>query len=787
MKRHARTAFALYLATLSGVTAYAQAKPGAEMPGLSFPLVLRSASVQVSIRENASFEICTADGKPLLDIQGLSLRGEVRGETLPEGEVEILEGAHPAVRITYGLGDIVTGKEAVPVKEKPVVSAVLNVYPRYVDLEWLITGVPATNPKASLDSTMVRRTVSGLIETIEQKCSFWKRHDSGGVPFEVPAGVLQAYPAADTPFVMAYKGRLNTRWKETKRGHAAVQFVEPGIFRSRMAIFPGDLRSPVCKQVLGAWEGRRYGVTFEDLPLYGLWESKPGKETELSFAARLDSGHETSRKVLLHAWIRDWDGRLLHEERKEIVLPGLGGIAHPVSCTVPEPRGIYFAEVSVRDPETGEEAFRRTNLSVLPPHAFKTTPDTSIFGIAAYWPIPDEESVQRLMDRMGVRWIRMGDTRLQHAPRIAMRQTRMNWSNTNKADRLAFLEKEFKALAENENGFWEVGNESNMSTLGIAMEGGGIGKALQAPAYSDFIRFLFEERKKHPEWQPVQILSQGLAGMDIPFTEKMKECGALDLIDGFCLHPGRGNFTPDYPVIRPWEEWKGRNGGNYWNYYASLKDARLTLRKLGRPELPLYLTEVYAPTYPNSYWEDSYRNAAENTFLSLVLAQAEGVKAAFWYQLFDTVWFDRFGVNPKNREYHFGLVQRDLSLKPSALGYIAAAETLEGAVFRGWVQFEDGAIRGMEWTSPRGPFYILWSRADGYVLTERKSPYASPEPWVDCWKTRTAVTLPARGEQVELTDCIGRATTLPVTDGTVRIELTGAPVVLRGLAALPLH
>ena len=45
----------------------------------------------------------------------------------------------------------------------------------------------------------------------------------------------------------------------------------------------------------------------------------------------------------------------------------------------------------------------------------------------------------------------------------------------------------------------------------------------------------------------------------------------------------------------------------------------------------------------------------------------------------------------------------------------------------------------------------------------------------------------ARDESVEMTDCIGRVTTLPVTNGTVRIELTGAPVVLRGLAPLPLH
>jgi len=41
---------------------------------------------------------------------------------------------------------------------------------------------------------------------------------------------------------------------------------------------------------------------------------------------------------------------------------------------------------------------------------------------------------------------------------------------------------------------------------------------------------------------------------------------------------------------------------------------------------------------------------------------------------------DRCGVDPKEREYFFGLLNRDLSPKPSFMAYCAVAEALEGAL-----------------------------------------------------------------------------------------------------------
>ena len=757
------------------------------------PILLHSDAVTVAVHPDASVEISNSDGQQLLTIEGLNLRGEVRGATESArdiGSVKAEDGTQ-GVQIRYALGKIVTGNPATVVEEPPEVTLTVFAHPGYAELLWMVTGVSTNNPKASLDPSMMRRRLSKGSQAAEavRKCSFWERHEAGGVPYEVAAGTLQEYTGGAAPFVMAYRGRLNTRWVDTTTSHAAIGRAEPGQFMSRMAVIPGTIDSPACSGVLAAWGGRTLGVDFAGLPTYQLWESAAdGSPTELSLQVKLLNVSGRARPLQVKAWLRDWDGNLLLEEAQQLDFAAMEAKFLPLSATVKEPRGIYFLEVSLTDPERGEEAFRRTNLCVLPPHRFTAGPEESVFGIAAYWPIPDEESVQRLMDRMGIVWVRQGNTHLQHPPRISMRHSNANWRNlTNETLRLQHFEKEFKTIAENGNRYWEFGNEANMSTLGIAMEGGGIGKALQAPAYSAVIVALRAAMAERADWPQIQLLGLGLAGMDTAFVKKMKECGSFDLIDGFCLHPGRGNFTPDYPVTKPWEPWTGLGSANYWNYYGSLKEARRVFRELGRPDLPLYLTEVYAPTYPNSYWEDTLRNAAENAFLTMALGQAEGVKAIFWYQLFDSVWFDRLGVNPKNREYHFGLLQHDLSLKPSAMAYVAAAETLEKATFRGWIRFEDEHLRGMAWDSPKGPFVLLWSRADGYVLTERKKPFASPEPWIDTWKTHTKIALPARGDGVRQMDCIGRETALPLAaDGTVTVELTGAPVVVWGLADLPL-
>lgn len=490
------------------------------------------------------------------------------------------------------------------------------------------------------------------------------------------------------------------------------------------------------------------------------------------------------------AWrVRDWDGVVVEEGTvKKPVEPGKS-LLRTVSFNPAEARGIYFVEVHVADAHGGK-AFARTNLARLPPFAFKGDPAKSIFGIAAYWPIPDEASVQRLMDRMGVRYVRMGDTRLQHPPRIAFRHTNPRPHHLKGVDREAWIRSELEACVTNRNPCWECGNELNMSTAAIALKGGGIGKALLAEPYAEFVREVRRIMREGGYDKKVKLLSVGVAGFDRAFFERTRVLGTWDLLDGFCLHPGRGNFTPDYPFVRPEAAQSGAvktedvhdadrlDHSSFWNFLGAVRDCRTMLG-----DRPLYLTEVYTPTYPNSWWEDGLRDSADNTVLTYALALASGVKIAFYYQLFDSVWFNRLGINPKNREYFFGLVNRDLSFKPAMMGYIAAAEALDGATFVRWLELPNETSHGLFFDTPRGRVACLWDRSEGYELTRRPAEgerYRSPEPYVRHWTKSVRVSLPASGS-VRTVDGIGRSAQVPVREGRAELELGGSPTFVYGL------
>jgi len=218
-----------------------------------------------------------------------------------------------------------------------------------------------------------------------------------------------------------------------------------------------------------------------------------------------------------------------------------------------------------------------------------------------------------------------------------------------------------------------------------------------------------------PKAKTIKILSVGLAGMDVKFVEALHDAGGWELLDGLALHPGRGNFTADYPVYDPsnrsvsWEEWKIGSHGSYWNYYGSVLTAKNLIERYGGDK-ELWLTEVYSPGWPNSFWDDSPRNGAENAILAFALGQAEGAKAVMWYQLFDSLWWDKLGVDAKEREYFFGMLRRDGSPKPAFMAICTIAEALDQAKFRGWIAFPSDTnpkTRGLSFDTPRGDLAII--------------------------------------------------------------------------------
>ena len=259
----------------------------------------------------------------------------------------------------------------------------------------------------------------------------------------------------------------------------------------------------------------------------------------------------------------------------------------------------------------------------------------------------------------------------------------------------------------------------------------------------------------------------------------MAEFDVWNKLDEYVIHPARGYWTADKDA-----------GG--WRYLGLIRGTRRILRgELGIDNPRFHLTEVYAKTKPNDPWADSYRQSAENMLLTAALALSEpGVQTFTVHKLHEGISFDDNGINPGNMEYHYGLLHRDNAPKPSFMGYVTAAEELDGATFRQWIfrDGKDGRLRGLVYDTPRGPLALLWDRTEGYKLTDhapvkRKAgdKFFHWEPWFDHWRKKMPHAFKTTGTFLTVIDCIGRRRTVPAERGRVTLALDGGPRFVYGL------
>ncbi|WP_081721997.1 hypothetical protein [Geminisphaera colitermitum] len=804
----------LPLILISGNLANAQPAPLPPVknpPALSFEA---KAWNDIQIRDDT--------GKTLFTIGAFTLKSKPSARTT-DGKIRkfTTDDGQPALEITYTL--TATGAAKKDDTPLPTLTGLLQQKSGYVDITWTLTKVPAD---ASIGMSVFERTLAPeLVRLAPAQAGVWKRHPKGGQPQEHLDGRVARYRLGERILSIAFDPAASTTLGRDTEPSERTQHIRPlpetkdsttHIARCAIILSPAD---HVAELVTARWHGRPAAIKTGTPNLYNWWESVPGapadKQPELTLNADIANTSDATRTYVLKYWIRDFAGAYVSRSTREITLSAgqlsSERIRFRPAAESPDPtRDIFFAEVSLSDKTTGAElAFARTHLALLPPYEFKGTSADSLFGLSAYWPIPDEASAQRVMERMGVRWYRLSGREgknpgYKHITPIRHTHLPKGGYVTDIAKNDEWIRSVLQNCVDNGYPVWEPGNEMNYGTTTIGM-GDVLKQQARERRVAGYMKWLEAIRRVQKEMGPpatnIKILSFGLAGMDVNFTNAIHAAGGWQYLDGLALHPGRGNYAADYP-ISDWDTWQTGAYGNYWNYYGSVRTAAQLMKKYGEAGKPkeLWLTEVYALTFPNHYWSDTMRRSAENTLLSLALAMAENVKAVMWYQLFDTTHADKLGINPKDREYYFGLIQRDLSFKPSLLAYAAAAEELDQAKFVRWIHFPKNAAgdesksRGLLFTTPRGPLVILWDRTDGYVLTDAVGKdYISPEPWIDEWRSQIPVTLPVASGQKTVTtiNSIGQRRTYPVsntgTNAVIEQKLTGAPLLIYGLdpARLP--
>ncbi|RMB82110.1 hypothetical protein [Streptomyces shenzhenensis] len=675
--------------------------------------------------------------------------------TLPDGR--------PAIQVDYTMGGAAPGV---------AVRGVFDVTAHRAHLRWEVSGSPTLTPTGF----MFARTVYGASRAESYEAlTTWLRDPRGGIPYETDAG-----------------GAYVENWTGL-RGFFCLPSTDPAYTNATWVHSPGTATGSgtavtEADLVLGDLRPRSAGALAQGRPLsVDVWTDQPFNLYEtagqtMTLNAEVVNGGPAAKPVTVRWWARDFSGTEVAGGTVSRTLAA--GAAWQPSFAVTAPgQGIVFTEVqAVAGDDT---ALARTNLSVLPPFGYRAGAD-SMFGIANYpWLLePSEDAVLGLLRTLGVRWIRIAydgapglpvaaldaagiahNVELSGIPVGGTAEQIAAWADTNVA----------RALAAGAACF-EVANEVNQPW----MSGRG------ADAYvRDGLRQVTD--RLTAAGSSMKVMNAGLGGMDHVWTENFRAAGGWDLIDAFAFHPGRGNFTPDYAP--PPEEWTLGSNGTYWNFLGALRKARQIVQEYGGDK-EIWLTEAYAATRPNAWWTDTYRHAAENVLLTLALAKAEGVRGVNWYQLHDSTLHHPQEADPDNPEYHYGLMNRDTSAKPSLLAYATAARVLDRATFVRHLAFADADIKGLLFTTPDGPVSILWSRKDGYLLNADHTDdpwYATPEPWIDPWPTKTDVVAHSGTVQGTVTevDCIGRRRTLTAAGGKVTLTLDGAPRVYHGLAANP--
>lgn len=602
--------------------------------------------------------------------------------------------------------------------------------------------------------------LNGTEKSQVRKTGYWKRPLKNGVPFEIRGHYMKPFSGKNQNFWLLNAGQWSGRNTEHVR---LIPEKEKERFTGKLEFIAAEKNRSAC-QVSAKLLNHDFILETATPREYNLWEK--GKP-EFTLTLQETSGKENSGA--LRITVRDYDGKMILKEEK--TLKFTADEKQTFHYSLPEmERGIYFVEASLF--KNGKEYFTRTNLAVLPPYRFRGL-ETSPVGMASY---PERKSAYELMRRLGVHYLRYGNNAktLPEYGMIAFFACHAPPRIYDEAKDAKILEKWIDTIEKQKNPVFEFGNEIGWRKSREQQE-------FLIRCYASWVRAI---RKKLDERgvKDVKLITFGIQpDYSKTIMEMMRREGVFPCMSGLTLHPGRGFYTAD--------DWKGG-----WTYLGIIRKAEKLFADYGYGDREIHLTEVYACTHPNDPWKDSYRQAAENTVLSIAFAYAEKkVKTMMFYKLHQGTSQDPNGyqakdngVMPANAEYDFGLLMRDDSPKPSLPAFAAAAEALDGAAFLREISIPGTKVQGLEFNTPKGKLAILYDRTDGTNLAKLSPEFGKPgfrhkEAWEEHWKTSKTHTFSASGSSVTVIDPIGRRKTVPVKDGKVSLTMNGAPMMIYGL------
>jgi len=282
------------------------------------------------------------------------------------------------------------------------------------------------------------------------KSGLWTRSPKGGVPFEVADGAYRLFQGKTEDLWLKLPG--NPQFSNGSAEHIA--FRKTDSVSTASVEFLTVPRGSAPAEIAARFQGRPAALTLSTAKEFNLWNAG---NPEFKLNVYNTSGKRLSMPLTLT--VRDFDGKTILSKQESITLPENGSRTETLTLP-PMQRGIYFVEASCR--VNGQELFTRTTLAVLPDHHY-ASPETSRIGMAAFFPIPNEDAVFRLMKRIGVCFLRNNDNS-KTLPRYGIVSFAHN--NVDPRKDIGVLKKSLDSMLERfqkqKNPAWEFGNEWNM-------------------------------------------------------------------------------------------------------------------------------------------------------------------------------------------------------------------------------------------------------------------------------------------------------------------------------------
>ena len=258
---------------------------------------------------------------------------------------------------------------------------------------------------------------------------------------------------------------------------------------------------------------------------------------------------------------------------------------------------------------------------------------------------------------------------------------------------------------------WEVWNEPNIPSFW---------KPPSAPDYAAMLKAAY--KAAHEADPHCVVVGASANETDLNWMRDIARNGGLPYMDAVSIHP--------YTMA---------DGPEQMDLPRQLEDVHTLLESLGRPDLPIWITEMG--------WTSSITDAAANARNSAYLTQSYVIAAAA--RVPHLFWFREQDWNEGGKLQGWGLISPDFQAKPTLATYRRLADTLGQSVFEGYLPLQSGI---------------------GYVFRHRGAREATVFAWAHRGQT---VTLPV-GARAHVQTADGKP--VPIQGG--QITLTEMPVTI---------